>query len=326
MTGRFGGVATKVKYVAKHCTFMHCSIHRQALAVKRMPEQFKNVLQDAIKVVNFIKSRALNSRLFSNLCSEMGSNHIQLLLHTEVRWLSRGKMLNRLFQLRSEVQLFLMETDFELRNRLTDKHWLISLAYLSDIFNRINDLNLSLQGRSTNRFSVNDKIKAFIKKFQMIEKSVSNENLASFPNLENFITENELTVSEIVINNIKNHSEMIVEIFEEYFKEDYSEFNWIRNPFVSDLDSVRENLSVNEKESLIELSCDGALQVEFNKEELCEFWLKVKNEYPSLSKKALLFLIPFTTTYLCESGFSAMLIIKNKYRNKLNIDTNLRLK
>ncbi|XP_072391924.1 zinc finger BED domain-containing protein 5-like [Diabrotica undecimpunctata] len=326
MIGRFGGVDTKVKSVAKNCTFMHCSIYRQALAVKRMPEQFKNVLQDAIKVVNFIKSRALNSRLFSNLCCEMGSNHIQLLLHTEIRWISRGKMLNRLSQLRSEVQLFLMGTDFELRNRLTDEHWLISLAYLSDIFNRINDLNLSLQGRSTNRFSVNDKIKAFIKKFQMTEKSVSNENLASFPNLENFITENELTVSEIVINNIKNHSQMIVEIFEEYFKEDYSEFNWIRNPFVSDLDSVRENLSVNEKESLIELSCDGALQVEFNKEELCEFWLKVKNEYPSLSRKALLFLIPFTTTYLCESGFSVMLIIKNNYRNKLNIDTNLRLK
>ncbi|XP_072389678.1 zinc finger BED domain-containing protein 5-like [Diabrotica undecimpunctata] len=145
----------------------------------------------------------------------------------------------------------------------------------------------------------------------MIEKSVSNENLASFPNLENFITENELTVSEIVINNIKNHSQMIIEIFEEYFKGDYSEFNWIRNPSVSDLDSVRENLSVNEKESLIELSCDGALQVEFNKKELCEFWLKVKNEYPSLSRKAILFLIPFTTTYLCESGFSAMLIITN---------------
>ncbi|XP_072378039.1 zinc finger BED domain-containing protein 5-like [Diabrotica undecimpunctata] len=128
MTGRFGGVATKVKSVAKNCTFMHCSIHRQALAVKRMPEQFKNVLQDAIKVVNFIKSRALNSRLFSNLCSEMGSDHIQLLLHTEVKWLSRGKMLKRLFQLRSEVQLFLMGTDFELRNdRHADRR---TLAYI----------------------------------------------------------------------------------------------------------------------------------------------------------------------------------------------------
>jgi hypothetical protein len=32
-----------------------------------MPEPFKLVLQEAIKVVNFIKSRALQSRLFTKL-------------------------------------------------------------------------------------------------------------------------------------------------------------------------------------------------------------------------------------------------------------------
>jgi len=45
----------------------------------------------------------------------MGSDHIQLLLHTEMRWLSRGRMLSGLFELRSEVQLFLGETHFELK-------------------------------------------------------------------------------------------------------------------------------------------------------------------------------------------------------------------
>jgi hypothetical protein len=46
----------------------------------------KTVLTEAVKVVNFIKSRATNSRLFSILCNEMGSEHDRL-LHTEVRWL-----------------------------------------------------------------------------------------------------------------------------------------------------------------------------------------------------------------------------------------------
>lgn len=37
-----------------------------------------------------------------------------------------------------------------------------------------------------------------------------------------------------------------------------------------------------------------------------------KNEYPSLSRRALRFVISFTTTYLCETWFSAMLKVKNK--------------
>ncbi|KAL4130632.1 hypothetical protein QTP88_008053 [Uroleucon formosanum] len=261
MTGKHGGVATKIKLVTENCTFIHCSIHREALIVKRMPEQFKLILQEAIKVVNFIKSRALQSRLFTKLYSEMGSDHIQLLLHTE---------------------LFLGETNFELKDKLTDNLWITTLAYLSDIFNRLNVLNLSLQGKSINRFSMNDKIKAFLKIIEMISNNVSNENLQSFPNLEQFVTEHELQVEADL-------------------------------RFILDLDDIPKTLTNNEKESLIELSCDESLKMEFTKLELGEFWIKIKNEYPLLSKKAL-FLLPFTTTYLCETGFSSM--IEGDYKSQ----------
>lgn len=65
--------------------------------------------------------------------------------------------------------------------------------------------------------------------------------------------------------------------------------------------------------------------MELTKLELSEIWIKIKNEYSSLSRKALLFLIPYTTTYLCAIDFSSMLVLKNKFRNKLNLDPNLRL-
>ncbi len=45
----------------------------------------KTVLDDAVRMVNYIKSRPLQARLFSLLCEEMGCEHRQLLLHTEVR-------------------------------------------------------------------------------------------------------------------------------------------------------------------------------------------------------------------------------------------------
>jgi hypothetical protein len=58
--------------------------------------------------VNFITSRALSSLLFSKLCKAMGSDHDKLLLHAEVKWPSRGRVLRRLVE-RKEVKLFLTE-------------------------------------------------------------------------------------------------------------------------------------------------------------------------------------------------------------------------
>ena len=54
---------------------------------------------------------ALNLRLFKVLCEEMASEHTRLLFYTEVCWLSRGKVLTCLFELRDEVKLFLHQTD-----------------------------------------------------------------------------------------------------------------------------------------------------------------------------------------------------------------------
>jgi hypothetical protein len=55
--------------------FVYCSIHREALAARKMPAILKTVVTETVKVVNLIKSRATNSRLFLILCNEMGSEH-----------------------------------------------------------------------------------------------------------------------------------------------------------------------------------------------------------------------------------------------------------
>ena len=75
--------------------FTHCIIHREALVAKKISPDLNVVLNDAIRIINFIKCRALNSRLFANLCKNMGVDYEQL-LHAEVRWLSKGRALKRL--------------------------------------------------------------------------------------------------------------------------------------------------------------------------------------------------------------------------------------
>jgi hypothetical protein len=128
MLGNNGGLKARVHEIAPHVKFTHCMIHRQALAAKSMQAALKSVMDNAVSVINFIRSRALQSRLFERLCDDMGSVHHNLLLHTAVRWLSRGKCLTGLFKMRHEVFLFLSEQKHELADCFSDQVWLGRLA------------------------------------------------------------------------------------------------------------------------------------------------------------------------------------------------------
>jgi hypothetical protein len=97
MTGKVKDFKAKVREVNPEIRFDHCFLYREATVAKMLPILLQSVLDEVVKIVNFVKSRPLNSRLFSVPCQEMGSNQIFLLLHTVIRWLSRGKSLLRVF-------------------------------------------------------------------------------------------------------------------------------------------------------------------------------------------------------------------------------------
>ena len=77
--------------------------------------------------VNLLKAKSLNSRLYSELCSD--EKHKTLLLHTEVRWLSRGRVLGRLFELREKVREFLSEIQSEFITYFESNEFMLRLGY-----------------------------------------------------------------------------------------------------------------------------------------------------------------------------------------------------
>ena len=97
MLGRHSGFGALVKIDAPHIIVTHCVLHRHALATKTLPPKLAEVLQIVVECVNYVRNSAMKHRIFKELCNEMDSEFEILLYHSNVRWLSREKVLNRVF-------------------------------------------------------------------------------------------------------------------------------------------------------------------------------------------------------------------------------------
>jgi len=63
----------------------------------------------------------------------------------------------------------------------------------------------------------------------------------------------------------------------------------------------------------------------YNPNSLISFWVKTRSEFTLVGCKALRVLVLYATSYLRETGFSAVAVIKSKYRNKIDIECDMRV-
>ncbi|KAK2722757.1 hypothetical protein QYM36_003074 [Artemia franciscana] len=135
MVGRYRGLISHLERIIPQVTAIQCVIHRQHLAAKNLSGKLHQSLQFVINADNEI-SNALNSRLFAKFCDENDEEFQQLLLHTEVRWLSKGACLARFYSVFESVLEFLESKDPDLRENLINLK--AEIAYLTDLFKKKN--------------------------------------------------------------------------------------------------------------------------------------------------------------------------------------------
>ncbi|XP_026475540.1 protein ZBED8-like [Ctenocephalides felis] len=174
MMGKKNGCLKLIKDINPEMVIVHCVNHKEHLVVKNISPVLNEVLHAVIKCINAIKASAKSERLFRLFCEEQNESYVRLLLHTEVRWLSKGNCLNRFMQLFDVLSEFLNDKP-EMKILLTiDGKAFVS--YLTDIFEKLNILNKQLQGPNKTLVDAKAKIFGFITNIELYIKQVSNRN------------------------------------------------------------------------------------------------------------------------------------------------------
>ena len=275
LVGSLKGFITLVKGRQKpNIITTHCFLRKEALVAKTLGDELKEVLNQVIEIVNFIKRRPLKSRLFEQICIGMDSQHKRLLLHSEVRWLFRGKMLCRVHELREELLLFFDEMNHKVFSEyLKSEFWIRRLAYLVDIFQHLNNLNRSMQGKNENILTSTNKLSAFQKKLSIWKRNYINGNFEMFPSLSKTHVKEMMPI-------IIDHLTILQEELRFYFPSlNVNHYGWIRNPFMEI--PTDAGLILAKEEELASISSDRELKIKHKVLSLEKCWISIKEAFNS---------------------------------------------
>ena len=192
------------------------------------------------------------------------------------------------------------------------------MAFLSDLFDKLNSLNLSFQESSENIITVSSKLKSFGEKLLLCQNEILKRVFDCFPTYNKCASNKEITF-EILYTLTDLQSAL-----QHYFPTVASnEYGWVSYPF----GNYEATNVTTEEEQLIDLKNNTFLQSRFAQKNLDEFWIPINELNPAISLKAIKIILPFASSWFCEFGFLALTKIKSRKREReklLTIDAKIR--
>ncbi|XP_069498919.1 general transcription factor II-I repeat domain-containing protein 2-like [Ambystoma mexicanum] len=316
MVGSKKGVIARInqemdKHNYSHPIAIHCLIHQQALCSKSL--KFDSVMTIVVSCVNFIRAHALKHRQFQEFLSELNADYGDVLYHTEVRWLSRGRVLKRFYDLLPQITAFLLSKNKEVPE-LNDAEWKWHLAFLTDVTELLNSFNVQLQGKGKLICDMQSHVKAFEVKLGLLLKQVKEENFCHLPTTQNLLAEKPLVAfpNKTCVDSLEKLQKEFQFRFKELHRHE-QDIQLFRNPFSIDI----ENVDTIYQMELAELQNCDSLKDAFKSSSLHSFYASLPSEtYPHLRNHALKMATIFGSTYVCEQTFSRMKHLKSPTRSR----------
>ena len=162
-----------------------------------------------------------------------------------------------------------------------------------------------------------DALNAFMQKLEKWTRKTQKRYFAMFEALSTLTSDDmdDALTSEILV-----HFTSLRKEFLRYFPKILeSDLKLVRKPFAVPVE-VRDDL----QDEFTDLKNDSTCRGKFNTLSICEYWAKMCSSYPDTAKECITKLLPFSSTYLCQSGFSTLMQMENKTRNRLDVENGLR--
>lgn len=305
----------------------HCILHQEQLCCKLKGGELKTTMGKVVKVVNYIRSHALKHRQFRTLVEEYETQYQDLTLHAEVRWLSRGIVLEKFMDLLPVIREFITQKKQADLYYVSDEKFALDVAFLADITKHLNSLNLKLQGNNKVLPVLLNDVSAFQEKLSLYQDQLGDNDFTHFPILRSQVSQLRSSVSFQPAICVSYLDELASE-FESRFtdlKVIMPVIHMVENPYNADVREVSQHcdrFGVSKErfeEELIELKNNNVLKQKHNDESMVDFWMHYVpgDSYSTITLCAKKILTCFGSTYVCESAFSTMGIIKSKQRNSL---------
>uniref|UniRef100_A0AAV2K9W8 Transposase n=1 Tax=Knipowitschia caucasica TaxID=637954 RepID=A0AAV2K9W8_KNICA len=293
MIGSVNGLVGLCKADQTFPTFwnFHCIIHREQLVSKSL--NLDNVMKPVMEMVNYIRTHALNHRQFRNLIAELDQGLPgDLPLHCTVRWLSKGKVLSRFFELLDAVKMFMEEKNKDYPE-LSDLEWIMDLGFLVDMLCHLDRLNLTLQGKLKMLPDLVQSVFAFVNKLKLFKAHIQKGDLTHFPTLLKASGQ----VTSAALNKQRARYAALVENLHESFVSRFRDLQMKRpqitflvDPFNAETDCLKAPLVTDEAAAELEMIdlCEEDQLKAALREGTIEFWKSVPMEkYPNVKQAAL---------------------------------------
>ncbi|XP_068229496.1 general transcription factor II-I repeat domain-containing protein 2-like [Palaemon carinicauda] len=231
-----------------------------------------------------------------------------------VRWLSKGKVLERFWAIRKELQTSLEDQNSvkakAFSEFLKDDKKIESVGILPDIMSHLNDLNIKLQGEKHTISNLISAIRAFQKKKWNFSRTILRANFSIFQDLEERKDETDTKYDQFIeklINNFKVRfddfvlgKQLLLFIQNPFLVTDITELSVEANLTWKWVDAAKiqlELIDFQENVALKQVFCDCTPET---------FWSKEGSpaNFPTLHRLAVQILTMFGSSYCCESAFS----------------------